>query len=149
LLTLAGMTPAQHSVRYLEVPDVRVLSELPAGFDLVAISSYTAQVREAYELASRYRQAGVPVVIGGPHVTAVPEEAAELCDAVAIGEGESCWLEILQDAERGRLRRLYGSREGPFSLVDAPMPAYELLDPAKYNRLTVQTCRGCPHACEF
>src|SRR5918997_4994977 len=74
LLTLAGLTPPQHEVVYLEVADMRSAGELPADFDLVAISSFSAQVKEGYELARRYRQRGVPVVIGGLHATSVPRE---------------------------------------------------------------------------
>src|SRR5512145_225798 len=65
LLTLAGMTPREHAVSYLEVPDIRAADTLPQGFDLVGISSYSAQVDEAYELADRFRAAGVRVVLGG------------------------------------------------------------------------------------
>jgi radical SAM superfamily enzyme YgiQ (UPF0313 family) len=149
LLTLAGMTPAKHRVHYLEVPELGQLSELPGGFDLVAISSYSAQINEAYELAERYKAAGIPTVMGGPHVTALPGEAGKYCDVVVVGEGEPSWAGVLQDAEGGKLQSRYGSIESDYSLADAPMPAFELLDIAKYNRLTVQTSRGCPHQCEF
>jgi radical SAM superfamily enzyme YgiQ (UPF0313 family) len=149
LLTLAGMTPARHHLEYIEVPDIRQLGDLPGGFDLVGISSYSAQIDEAYELARRFRTAGIPSVLGGPHVTALPDEAAEYCDAVVVGEGEACWLDLLEDAEQGKLRRRYGSRESDYDLANAPMPAFDLLDISKYNRLTVQTSRGCPHRCEF
>ncbi len=149
LLTLAGMTPAGHATEYLEVPDLRASAGPLPEFDLVAISSYSAQIDEAYELARRYREAGALVVLGGPHVTALPDEAGLHADAVAIGEGEAVWPEILRDAERGRLRPRYGSREGGFDLADSPVPAYEMLDISKYNRLTVQTSRGCPHLCDF
>jgi radical SAM superfamily enzyme YgiQ (UPF0313 family) len=92
---------------------------------------------------------GIPTVIGGPHVTALPEEAARYCDAVVIGEGESSWLQVLEDAERGQLQQYYRPDSGGFDFRQAPMPAFELLDISKYNRLTVQTSRGCPHRCEF
>ncbi len=147
LLTLAGMTPSRHELLYVEVPDVARLDPLPTEIDLAAISSYSAQVEEAYELARRFREAGVPTVIGGPHVTALPGEALEHCDAVVVGEGEPAWLEVLADAERGRLAGIY--RGGDWDLADAPVPAFELLDVSRYNRLTVQTSRGCPHRCEF
>ena len=74
LLTLAGMTPKHHDVRYIEVEDIRKLDALPDGFDLVAISSFSAQINEGYELAERYRALGVPVVMGGLHVTVNPDE---------------------------------------------------------------------------
>ena len=149
LLTLAALTPPEHEIEYLEVPNPRALDELPNGFDLVAISSYSAQIFEAYDLADRYREAGVPVVMGGPHVTAVPEEAAEHCSAVVIGEGEPCWDRVLTDCAGHRLEGTYDARPHDYDLADAPVPAFELLDIDRYNRLTVQASRGCPHRCEF
>lgn len=152
LLTLAGMTPKEHEVAYVEVPDVAPLAEkgeVPNGFDLVAISSYSAQIDEAYRLGDMYRERGVRVVLGGPHVTAVPEEAKGHADAVVVGEGEVTWHRVLQDADNGGLQPFYGSVEKEFDLAEAPMPAFELLDMDRYNRLTVQTSRGCPRRCEF
>lgn len=149
LLTLAGMTPPEHEVAYIEISDIREMATLPIGFDLVAISSFSAQINEAYELADRYREVGIRTVIGGLHVSMLPDEAAQHCDAVLIGEGEPAWLEVLEDAANGVLKRRYGSLDSGFDLADAPMPAFQLLDISKYNRLTVQTSRGCPHRCEF
>ena len=149
LLTLAGMTPAKHWVRYFEVPDVYPAGGLPSGLDLAAISSYSAQIDEAYELSRRFRAQGVPTVMGGPHVTALPDEAMAQCTAVVAGEGEATWLQVLEDAERGKLKPIYRAGPDAFDMAAAPMPAFELLDIAKYNRLTVQTSRGCPHRCEF
>ena len=148
LLTLAGLTPAEHQCEYLEVEDIRKLGNLPNGFDLVAISSFSAQMGEGYELADRYRAYKVPVVLGGLHVTALPEEAAAHCDAVVVGEGEAVWQDVLRDAEKGHLRRIYHA-DGEFDLARAPMPAFHLLNVSKYNRLTVQASRGCPLRCEF
>ncbi len=158
LLTLAGMTPGHHDVHYIEIPDLHdtsdVTSKLTAvdsdvTFNLVAISSYSAQIDEAYELAQRYRARGIPVVMGGPHVTALPHEAQKYCTSVVVGEGEPVWLDVLEDTENDRLKLIYDARKLDYSLADAPMPAFELLDISKYNRLTVQTSRGCPHNCEF
>ncbi|MFI5455540.1 MAG: radical SAM protein [Isosphaerales bacterium] len=148
LLTLAGMTPPQHHLEYLEVKDIRSLNTLPDRFDMVGISSLSAQIGEAYELADRYRALSVPVVMGGLHVTALPLEAGRHADAVIVGEGESVWPDVLRDAETGQLKRSYRAR-GDFPLTDAPMPGYELLEPSNYNRLIVQTSRGCPLRCEF
>ncbi|MFH1920267.1 MAG: cobalamin-dependent protein [Planctomycetota bacterium] len=115
---------------------------------LVAVSSFSAQIQEAYELADRYRAESVPVVLGGLHVTALPEEAAGHCDAVVVGEGESVWREVLRDAELGNLEPYYRA-DGEFPLAEAPMPAFDLLDMPKYNRLTLQASRGCPFQCQF
>ncbi|MEX2317259.1 MAG: radical SAM protein [Pirellulales bacterium] len=148
LLTLAGMTPAEHECCYIEVADLRTQPQLPADFDLVAISSFSAQILDAYKLADGYRAKGIPVVMGGLHASVLPQEALAYCDAVVVGEGESVWLDVLNEAERGRLRGRYVPRS-QFDLAAAPLPAYELLDVSKYNRLTVQASRGCPLRCDF
>lgn len=149
LLTLAGMTPPHHQLTYIEVDDIKDMDRSRLDFDLAAISTFSAQIFEAYELADQLRSAGIRVVMGGPHVSSLPEEAIVHCDAVVIGEGECSWLQVLKDAEENQLQKFYGSLEEEFDLSQAPMPAFELLDISKYNRLTVQTSRGCPHFCSF
>lgn len=149
LLTLGGLTPKHHRVAYIEVEDVNRLTALPSGFDLVAISSFSAQMNEGYQLARRFRDAGVPVVMGGLHVTSRPYEPAAHGASAAVGEGEVVWPQILEDAQLGALKPVYDARGREFDLADAPMPAFELLDIGRYNRLTVQTSRGCPWRCSF
>ena len=149
LLTLAGMTPDDVNVEYVEVEDITKVAGLPGDYDVVAISSFSAQIKEAYELADRFREAGTLVLLGGLHVTARPDEALRHADSIVIGEGEPMWPQLINDLKRHQLREIYDSRKTPFNLADAPMPRFELLDPEKYNRLTVQTTRGCPFDCEF
>lgn len=150
LLTLAALTPPDIEVQYLEIEDIRKRPALPDDFDLVAIASFTAQIRDAYQVARSYRERGVPVVMGGLHVTAMPDEAAQHASAIAVGEGELLWPTILDDWRNGRLKARYDQPAGCwFDLADAPMPRFELLDAPRYNRFTVQTSRGCPHRCEF
>lgn len=149
LLTLAALTPKDFDIEYVEISDIKEVDELPGPFDLVAISTFSAQIFEAYELADRYSQAGVTTVMGGLHVTSVPEEAKKHCDSVMIGEGEPLWNDLLLDFKNGKLQSYYSSFDKNFDLKDAPMPRFDLLDTEKYNRLTVQTSRGCPYECEF
>ncbi len=155
LLTLAGMTPAEHCVTYIEVDDIHHLSGMRGlagpirGFDLVAISTFSAQALEAYELAKRFVAAGVPVVMGGLHVTCCPDEPGHVGASAAVGEGEVIWPDILRDAACGQLQPVYDARGREFDMAGAPMPAFELLDIGRYNRLTVQTSRGCPWRCSF
>ena len=149
LLTLAGMTPAQVDMQYLEVPDFNALPDLPGDFDVVAISSFSAQIDEAYRLADRYRATGTKVVLGGLHVTLLPDEAMQHADSIVIGEGESSWPQLMEDMLRGELNPVYDSRLRNFDLTDAPVPRFDLLDINRYNRITVQTQRGCPYRCEF
>jgi radical SAM superfamily enzyme YgiQ (UPF0313 family) len=148
LLTLAGMTPERFEVSYHEIADLRQAGELPPC-DLAAVATMTAQARDAYEVARRYRLRGTKTVIGGLHATAVPQDALRHFDAVVVGEGELSWLDVLRDLEAGRLGGIYGPGGRDFDLAYAPMPRFDLLDPEKYNRLTVQTQRGCPWRCEF
>src|SRR5579862_6344424 len=88
LLTLAGMTPNSFHVEYHEIADLKTLPELPTDFDLVAISTFTAQLPEAYEVGDYYLSKGVPVVMGGLTVSSLPDEAKAHCTSVIIGEGE-------------------------------------------------------------
>ena len=151
LLTLAGLTPPEVDLRYLEVPDIEAISGVPEEFDAVAISSFSAQIREAYELADRYRVLGTKVILGGLHVTALPDEARAYADAVVVGEGEPVWPAVIADllGAGGALRETYDARGQEFDLAGSPMPRFDLLDIDRYNRLTVQTQRGCPFRCEF
>ncbi|MGH2455145.1 MAG: B12-binding domain-containing radical SAM protein [Candidatus Limnocylindria bacterium] len=148
LLTLAGMTPDEVEVSYHEVADLRLLDELPAC-DVAAIASYSAQIKDAYQMADRYRALGVRTILGGLHVTARPDEAASHADAIVIGEGELSWPAVVADLRAGDLHERYAADGREFSLADAPMPRFDLLDIDRYNRITVQTQRGCPWRCEF
>jgi radical SAM superfamily enzyme YgiQ (UPF0313 family) len=150
LLTLAALTPPEIEIEYREIRDLREEPELPGGYDLVAISSYTAQIGDAYRVADAYVARGVPVVMGGLHVSVLPEEARAHGATAVVGEGELLWPRVVEDFLHGRLKPEY--RPAPdesYRLGQAPVPRYELLDIARYNRLTVQTSRGCPHQCEF
>lgn len=148
LLTLAALTPDRHEISYHEIHDITAVGE-PPDADLVAIATFSAQVKDAYQLSDRYRKKGVTTVMGGLHVTSCPDEALEHSDIIVIGEGEVMWRRLLQDVEKGRAERVYDARGCEFDLADAPIPRFDLLDPERYNRITVQTNRGCPWQCEF
>lgn len=151
LLTLAGLTPRDRfEVEYHEIADLRRLPKLPVHFDLVAISTFTAQFHEACAVADHFRERGVAVVMGGITVSALSDQAKAHCTSVVLGEGEPLWPEVLRDLENGSLKPFYvQTPPGQFDLRQAPMPRFDLLDPEKYNRITIQTSRGCPHRCEF
>lgn len=149
LLTLAACTPEDIEIDYKEIEEINQLESMEK-YDLVAISSFTAQIYEAYRAADVLRSEGMTVVMGGLHVSSLPEEAREHADAVIIGEGEAVWGDVLSDFRAGRLKPCYSSFEKPpFDLSKAPVPRFDLLDLQKYNRITIQTSRGCTHHCEF
>ena len=151
LLTLAGLTPESWEVLYREIDELNeeeIQAVLEESCDLVAISSLAARIVDAYRLADRLREAGRKVVLGGLHVSVMPEEARCHADSIVIGEGEPVWKQILADVECGHLKDVYRS-ERSTTFTPWSVPAYSLLDPSKYNRIPLQTTRGCPLDCSF
>lgn len=151
LLTLAGMTPREWTCSYHEASQCNgelvesIAADRPT---FVAVSALTASIEDAYALCDALRARRLPVVLGGLHATCCPDEARRHCDSVIIGEGESVWREVLHDAAEGCQRPTYrGSR--PFDLADAPIPRFDLLGGGARQRMTLQTERGCPFACDF
>ncbi len=116
----------------------------------MGISSLSAQIDEAYAVADAYRQRGTKVVMGGLHVSGLPDEALEHADAVVIAGAEGIWPTVVKDAQAGCLKEKYfGATNRVFSPELYTMPKFELLSGRDYNRVTVQTSRGCPRSCEF
>jgi len=150
LLQLAACTPPGHELRYFEAPADGAEPRELRDCDLVAISTFSAQVFEAYAIADRLRACGVKVAVGGLHVSVRPDEAAEHADYVVIGEGERVWPEVVAAAERrAPPARFDGRAAGPVDLATLPTPRYDLIAGRPYSRFTVQTSRGCPWRCEF
>ena len=155
LLSIAAYTPENWEVEYLELDEIRAASASTIANkepDLVAFSSLTARINETYVLSKQLRNIGITVVIGGLHTTAMPEEAQQHADSVIQGEGEMIWPALLKDFEGRRLKPLYSSLNNPIFNCDFTAyktPRFDLLDINKYNRLTIQTSRGCPLHCSF
>jgi radical SAM superfamily enzyme YgiQ (UPF0313 family) len=149
LLTVAALTPDDVEVAYREIDELPPEGELEL-FDLVGISSFTARIEAAYTLAARYRAAGVPVVLGGLHVSLLPDEAAQHADAIVLYGAEGAWPRLVEDFRAGRLQPRYeGLRTKVFEAPNYVRPRFDLLAGRAHNRTTVQTSRGCPLACEF
>lgn len=157
LLTLAARAPEGVHVVYGERGEWPDSPEETADriarerFDLVAISALTAVVDEAYVLADALRRRGVTVVLGGLHVSARSDEAAMHADAVVVGEGEAVFERVLADARRGELAPRYSasSIDAARAFDDGPLPRWDLMAGRAYDRVTVQTMRGCPLDCTF
>jgi radical SAM superfamily enzyme YgiQ (UPF0313 family) len=150
LLYLAAVTPGGHSLHYFEAESDGGEPDDVYTCDLVAISTFSAQVKEAYAIAERLREAGVTVAMGGLHVSSLPEEAKNFADHVILGEGENVWPHVVEAAENGEPGRVWDACD--YGIVDVrflPTPRYDLLDGRPYNRFTVQTSRGCPWRCDF
>src|SRR5512145_879980 len=72
--------------------------------DLAALTVETFTAKRAYQIAAQFRQRGVPVVMGGYHPTLLPDEAGQYADAIAVGDAESTWPQIVADARAGKLQ---------------------------------------------
>jgi radical SAM superfamily enzyme YgiQ (UPF0313 family) len=116
--------------------------------DLVGISVKTFTARRAYQIADQFRQHGTPVILGGHHVSLQPEEAREHADAIFIGEAETLWTTVVEDASQGLLRPIYqGGREAQYPPIKINR---NMLEKKKYlPAATVETARGCPFNCNF
>ena len=116
--------------------------------DLVVIQIYITNAYRAYKIADHYRKQGVFVVLGGLHVTSLPEEAAQHADAIFLGPGEETFPKFLQQFRRGEAQKLYDSKVR--SLDNLPPVRRDLIKRNLYlvpNSLVVS--RGCPHHCDF
>jgi radical SAM superfamily enzyme YgiQ (UPF0313 family) len=146
LYRLASVTPEDVGV---EIIDENVDEIDFRHADLVGISVMTPAAPRAYEIAHRYREMGVKVVLGGIHPSTLPEEALEHADAVVIGEADELWPLIVDDARRNRLKRRYVAiRQPDITKSFTKLPS--VMDRGKYFiKNFVQTGRGCPVNCNF
>jgi len=187
MFLLQSLTPPGHEVLLID-GNARPMNEKQLvsfirdqQIGLVGIGAMTRMVARAYLMADAIRAAGVPVVMGGPHVTEVPDEALgrdggpRHADAVALGEADETWPQIVADAARGQLKEIYtpvdetGKERKP-SLQPYPSIPWEKLDLEQFNMvpevvrpllerhangwqavhlIPIESGRGCPYGCEF
>jgi radical SAM superfamily enzyme YgiQ (UPF0313 family) len=190
MFLLKSLTPPQHKVFLLD-GNARRMNELELveyvrekHIGLVGIGAMTRMAARAYRMADAVRAAGVPVVMGGPHVTEVPDEPLgrdgepQHADALALGEADQTWPQIVADAERGALKEIYApldveGKEVKPSLDDYPEIAWERMDLSQFDLIQrmpwlarrmisalggtwksfymvpIESGRGCPYGCEF
>jgi len=147
LLAVAAATPPDYDVAILDETSHPLSYDQRA--DLVALTANTASAPRAYEIAGEFRRRGMPVVMGGIHATALPEEALRYVDAVGVGEAEGFWPRMLADFSRGKLEPIYRNEDYP-SLDNLNIPRRDLLRRKDYLLWnTLQTSRGCPFRCSF
>jgi radical SAM superfamily enzyme YgiQ (UPF0313 family) len=142
----AGLTPPGVELDFLD----ERLETIPDDHntDLVALTVETFTARRAYQIATRFRQRGIPVVMGGYHPSFLPREALIYADAVVIGEAEEIWGRLVRDAQRGKLQRIYRQRKQS-SLSDLRFER-SIFEGKRYKPIAlVQHGRGCPFVCDF
>jgi len=151
LTTLAALAPAELNASITLYDEG--IQPIPATIDadLIGLTLITGTAQRAYELADRFRAEGKTVVLGGPHVTLLPEEAACHADAICVGYAEDTWPQLLRDFAAGHLEAVYRQADD-FSLnrPDMPYAHRELFDARQYlTRAVFEATRSCVHDCEF
>lgn len=117
------------------------------SFDLVGITTTTFTSQRAYALGKEFMRTGAKVILGGVHPSIMAEECLENTDSVVIGEAEYVWKDVLRDAHRGSLQRVYAAPR-PTDMNDVPFPRRDLLaEPSWFA--CVQATRGCPNSCRY
>ncbi len=152
MATLAGLTPpgVRLTLRDDIIRRIDPATDLDLDADLAAISVSTKTAWRAYQIADAYRRAGVKVVLGGIHPTALPDEALQHADAVVVGEAEGLWERLLDDLRQGRgLSPRYEHSQQP-DFTRAPPPRWSIFTSRRYAPIfPLQASRGCPYDCEF
>jgi radical SAM superfamily enzyme YgiQ (UPF0313 family) len=148
LLKVASLTPPDWQVSIID-EKVEAL-DLKQDADLVGITSMTPAVKRGYEIADAFSQRGIKVIMGGMHISKMPEEALQHCDSVLIGEAENLWTQVLDDYKQGALKKIYRHENGYPFLGNLPAPNWDLYRGKGYLPVHfIETTRGCPHNCEF
>jgi radical SAM superfamily enzyme YgiQ (UPF0313 family) len=149
LTTLASLIPSElNSVVELIDEGIQDVPET-LDADLVGMTVITGTSKRAYELARRFRNQGKTVVLGGPHITLVPEEAKDHADVVCVGYAEETWPQLLRDFSNGRMQRAY-YQSPTLSLANMPFPKRELFDKRYFlTQAVFEATRACAHDCEF
>ena len=148
LPTIAALTPRDWDVEILDARARPV--DYNAKMDVVGITGFTADMPNAYEIADKFREKGVKVIMGGVHVSAMSDEALRHADSVIIGEAELVWYKALEDFMKGELKQRYEA-EHLCDLKDMVIPRRDLFDRGMYvtGFNTLQATRGCPFNCDY
>jgi radical SAM superfamily enzyme YgiQ (UPF0313 family) len=149
LTTLAAYVPEELDAE-LELIDEGIQTipdDLQAN--LVAMTVITGTAKRTYELAAGFRARGIPVVLGGPHVTLLPDEALQHADSICIGYAEETWPQLLRDFAEGKMQPIYRQRPD-MELDHGPFARRELMNRKHFlTQAVFEATRSCSHDCEF
>lgn len=146
LFILQGLTPKEHQVVTLDEEAEEI--DLEQDCDLVGISFMTSNASRAYWLAREFKKRGKTVVLGGVHPTLLPDEASPYADSVVIGEAEGVWAELLEDHQKGRLKKIYHNPRPDLSPY-VPKDFSKITKRHLFGMVPIMTTRGCPYHCDF
>jgi radical SAM superfamily enzyme YgiQ (UPF0313 family) len=144
LAYIAAVTPSHW--------DIKIIDENIDEFkfeeaDLVGITAFTSNINRAYEITQMYHEKKIKVIMGGIHISMLPDEALQYADSVVLGEVEGVWKQVIEDFENNHLLQKYNGPQIDLSQTKI-IPRHDLLDPS-YFWNSVQTSRGCPFNCNF
>jgi radical SAM superfamily enzyme YgiQ (UPF0313 family) len=191
MFLLQSLTPPEHKV-FLVDGNAQPMTEAELGdyvrankIELAGIGAMTRMAARAYRMADAIRAAGAKVVMGGPHVTEVPDEPLgrngrpRHADAIALGEADHTWPQIIEDAARGTLREVYSpalddsGKDVKPTLMDYPSIPWESINLNQFDLIShmpkwvqmlgkkagvpwtslyvvpMESGRGCPYGCDF
>ena len=149
LTTLVALAPADLDIEFQLIDEG--IEDIPDNLDadLVGMTVITGTAPRSYELAKRLREAGKTVVLGGPHVTLMPTEAAKNADAICVGYAENSWPQLLRDFKANQLKPRY-DQGMDFNLDNPVFVDRSLLDKRKFiTQAVFEATRACAHACDF
>ncbi len=153
LATVAGLTPDEYHV---DIWDELVRgpieeSSLALEYDLVGVTSHSANLGRTLKIGGFFRQQGCLIAVGGPGVTSNPDRCRKHFDVLLIGEAELIWPQFLREWQSGSYKSEYRQIEKPDISLSSPLPKWDSIasDIKRYAMGTIQTTRGCPIDCEF
>ena len=149
LTTLAALAPPELQIDFQLYDEGTGNVPLDLDADLVGMTVITGSSMRAYELSAHYRRRGIKVVLGGPHVTLLPDEAQQHADAICTGYADRAWPELLRDLARGSMKPRY-VQAPDLDLAGLPFARRELFDKRDYlTQAVFEATRSCAHDCEF
>ncbi len=144
IAVLQSITPEDVETEFFD--DRIELIDYSTKTDLVVITVETYTAKRSYHIAEEFIKRGIPVVMGGYHVTLIPEEAEKYANSIIIGNAENVWIDMIEDFRKNQLKRVY---QGGVAFTDIP-PDKSIFKGKKYLPISlVETGRGCCHSCEF
>ncbi len=149
LPTLAALVPPELGAEVVCIDEGIADVDLQIEADLIGLTVITGTAPRAYQLADHFRGRGISVVLGGPHVTLVPNDAKPHADSIVVGYAEEEWPRLLRDFAAGTLKPVYQQQPG-LELAGYPRPDRSVLPRRKFLTSDVfEATRGCVHNCNF
>ncbi|MGM0650325.1 MAG: B12-binding domain-containing radical SAM protein [Bacteroidota bacterium] len=141
---LAALTPDNYEVEFI---DENFEPFTYTECDIVALTSSSSTINRAYGIAKEYTSNGIPAIIGGIHVSHLPDEAAHYVTSVVVGDAEGVWETILNDFENNALKKTYKNLDHSNRFIVAPDRS--IFKKYPYGAASIETSRGCTGSCDY